>query len=367
MTSLAKRGNVYHYSATHAGNRYRLSLGTEDGQVAKKLAGKISFALYDGPKSEVWGALRQTLPAPSFQVLSSGAGVAVLPNLEEFENLFYEKLARREKLGEIAASTHDLYRNSARVFFNWLRGRKTRLMDNITPTVIDEYMIWRRAEVVKNPRGFSGSSLQTDSTTLSAVFNLALEGGVVRKNPVHPQPRVHPQETVHPFSKEELARLEAASLSNPYVHLVYKVFRFTGLRGSDAANLTWSGIDLATKTLRVQTKKRGNWVTIPLAQPLAEMLYDRFYYDRQPFPETHVLDGERHKLYRVIKDLGKKAGVLNTYPHRFRTTLGCQILEGGGSIFDVAKILGDTVSTVERHYAPFTDGMQNRVRNILEA
>jgi hypothetical protein len=34
--------------------------------------------------------------------------------------------------------------------------------------------------------------------------------------------------------------------------------------------------------------------------------------------------------------------------------------------YDVAKMLGDTIDTVERHYTPFVKELRDRVRNILE-
>jgi hypothetical protein len=34
--------------------------------------------------------------------------------------------------------------------------------------------------------------------------------------------------------------------------------------------------------------------------------------------------------------------------------------------YDVAKVLGDTIETVERHYTPFVPELSERVRLILE-
>jgi hypothetical protein len=42
------------------------------------------------------------------------------------------------------------------------------------------------------------------------------------------------------------------------------------------------------------------------------------------------------------------------------------MLKNDGTIYDVAKILGDTVETVEKHYAPFVKELRDRVRGILE-
>lgn len=42
------------------------------------------------------------------------------------------------------------------------------------------------------------------------------------------------------------------------------------------------------------------------------------------------------------------------------------ILHREGSLYDVAKMLGDTVETVERHYAPFVTELRERVRDLLQ-
>jgi hypothetical protein len=42
------------------------------------------------------------------------------------------------------------------------------------------------------------------------------------------------------------------------------------------------------------------------------------------------------------------------------------MLSRGGSPYDAAKMLGDTIDTVEKHYTPFVKELRDRVRNILE-
>jgi hypothetical protein len=38
----------------------------------------------------------------------------------------------------------------------------------------------------------------------------------------------------------------------------------------------------------------------------------------------------------------------------------------GATPYDVAKMLGDTIETIERHYTPFVKELRERVRSILE-
>ena len=42
------------------------------------------------------------------------------------------------------------------------------------------------------------------------------------------------------------------------------------------------------------------------------------------------------------------------------------MLARGASPYDVAKLLGDTVATVEKHYAPFVKELRDRARRFME-
>jgi site-specific recombinase XerD len=65
--------------------------------------------------------------------------------------------------------------------------------------------------------------------------------------------------------------------------------------------------------------------------------------------------------------LGRKAEVLDAHPHRFRDSFAVDLLARGASPYDVAKLLGDTVDTVEKHYAPFVRELRERARRIMES
>jgi hypothetical protein len=42
------------------------------------------------------------------------------------------------------------------------------------------------------------------------------------------------------------------------------------------------------------------------------------------------------------------------------------MLARGGSPYDVAKLLGDTIETIEKHYTPFVRELRERVRRLME-
>jgi integrase len=74
----------------------------------------------------------------------------------------------------------------------------------------------------------------------------------------------------------------------------------------------------------------------------------------------------RRRLYERMLGIGRRAGVLDAHPHRFRDTFAVDLLARGASPYDVAKLLGDTVGTVEKHYAPFVRELRERARGIME-
>lgn len=75
----------------------------------------------------------------------------------------------------------------------------------------------------------------------------------------------------------------------------------------------------------------------------------------------------RPRLYERILALGTRAGIAKAHPHRFRDTLAVDMLSRGASPYDVAKVLGDTIETVERHYTPFVKELRERVRTLLNS
>lgn len=364
MTTVLRRGQTFHYSETFSGRRCRFALGTSDRKSAQRLAGRINLAIAEGPESDKWSALRLVLPTASYRTLATGMEVKIAPDLAEFEILFKHQLDRREKLGEIAASTHGLYERAAETFFTWLAGQGVFTLKEIAPTLVEEYQVWRKEVLSSKPQSKNGVGLRTDNTVLAAIFELAMGERLLDKSPFKGRFRCYGDPRgAEPFTQTEMTKLEAAC-QEVDEELLFRIFKWTGLRGSDVADMTWGAFDLESGTLRWKTRKRGVWVTIPVAHDLlcALKLRPPSWRNDKVFPGA-----TRTKLYSIIRKLGDRAGVPNANPHRFRDTLAVDILAKGGTIYDVAKILGDHVSTVEKHYAPFTERLQERVRKILDS
>jgi integrase/recombinase XerD len=58
----------------------------------------------------------------------------------------------------------------------------------------------------------------------------------------------------------------------------------------------------------------------------------------------------RHGVLQLVKRLGKKAGVLNVHPHRFRHTFAVEFLPNGGNVFELQQLLDHSNLDMVKRY-----------------
>ena len=347
---ITRRGTKYHFDSVIAGTRYRCSLGTSDSKSAHRLANRVSFALADGPKSPVWSELKTALPVSSFKRLTNGVVPDGPKSLTALEQDFYEHNCRRQKLGQIGAEARKNYDRVTKTFFDRVLEAGLKTVEDLTPEVVESHLLWRKESI--QAKGGSGRGLVTDVVVLSALFNFAVEEGWVPKTPLRYKPTIPAvEQEVRPFTDEEMRALGSVQKTDEE-RAVFAVFKHTGLRCSDVASLLWSAFDFKECVLRWRTAKRGKLVEIPLGQGFKSVICP-WKVDGEP----RVFPGMTEaKLYRMVRKWGELAGVENAHPHRFRHSFACRLLSRGASLFDVAKLLGDTHQVVDRHYAKWTNG-----------
>ena len=144
------------------------------------------------------------------------------------------------------------------------------------------------------------------------------------------------------------------------------------MRGSDVVSLRWAEIDFQSAEITRLTLKRRKRVVIPMHSELSFALQAEFQR-RCPLPDDLVLLNPstrkpltRPKLYERMLALGRRAGVADAHPHRFRDTFCVDMLARGVNPYNVAKLVGITVEMLEKHYAPFIPELRERVRRALE-
>ena len=377
------RGDRYWIHGTVGGRFLRLPLGTANKDAARVTVDHVERALSEGQTSLRWPELKKLLPPRTFAALAKVANYceSLEPLVEtpaatwhDLETAFRTKMQQRILLGKLAESTNTRYEQTLRAFNAFLKESGVSDLPLMNRAFMERFKVWRLAKIQEKKFSRGGRGLSLDVAILHRVFAVAVECELVAKNPVmfEGRPGDSPEHGAQPFRGGQLAKLREAAKEDL---LAFLLLRWTGLRGSDAVRLTWDDIDFGAQEINRLTMKRKKRVVLPIPEELffaLEAERDR----RIPQPDERILinPGNRGKgqpmtrprLYQRMLALGKRAGVPDAHPHRYRDTFAVDMLVRGATPYDVAKLLGDTVDTVERHYAPFVKELRDRSRRLME-
>lgn len=145
--------------------------------------------------------------------------------------------------------------------------------------------------------------------------------------------------------------------------LLFHLLLQTGLRKVDAVDLRWSEVrnGFVIKTPRKTESRTGAVVKIPIQKKLQEAL-NAAEARRKPAENDHVLLNPNTKkpysesrLWHHLKIIGKRVGVENVSPHRFRGSFVHTCYLKGINAITIAKWIGDTVKTLLKHYTFFSE------------
>jgi integrase len=155
------------------------------------------------------------------------------------------------------------------------------------------------------------------------------------------------------------------------IHALIQIMRWSGLAIIDAVSLSKTRMiwDANHNTFRITTarQKTGTDVSVLLPPDVSAEL--RLMYDTHPeyvlFPSgMDWMDIAKTYTSRYIRPAFETAKIPcdgHMVSHRLRDTFAVDLLEKGVGIEAVAKALGDTVKTTEKHYAKWVKGRQNRL------
>ncbi|SPE45185.1 hypothetical protein SBA7_70012 [Candidatus Sulfotelmatobacter sp. SbA7] len=373
MLSIRRRGKSFHVDFRNGDFRLRGSLGTRNQDAAKKLGHQLERALSEGADSDLWPKLKQVVPPSTFTSFADVVGVKEerKPTWAELCETFKGYLKQRIAIEKLSQATEIRYAASIREFEIFLAEQDTSLLKDINEPLIERFKVWRLERIKKRKHSRGGTGLVLDVAILHRVFAIAIDREMIVKNPVRTEgrPGENPKTGAQPFSGDELSKLREHVGQDL---LTFLLLRWTGLRGSDAVRLTWGEVHLDRKEIERVTQKRKTRVILPIHSELMFLL-EAENERRRPRSSDFVLVNPasgnpmtRPRLYQRMLSLGRRAGVLNAHPHRFRDTLAVDLLARGASPYDVAKMLGDTIETVEKYYTPFVRELRERVRLFLE-
>lgn len=287
----------------------------------------------------------------------------------------------------LSTVTISWYESNLRLFLQWFRaelGHEPELTE-LAGDLIRKYLMQLRTQEQcfqdhpyhpEEQRTVSPRTIQAYYSSLSAFCNWAVREELLAVSPVRnvPRPKV-PRYLPDPFNEEEIRALLNAcktltDKSGVRMAAMLLCLLDTGMRVGELLSLKLPDVELDQGRARVMGKgskeryvyfgkstKRALWRYISLVRPEPRLKVENLFLSHDGRPLQYRRFADR------LQDLGKRAGVENVHPHRFRRTAAVQFLRNGGDIFSLQKLLGhESLEMVRRYVELATEDVANAHR-----
>lgn len=194
-------------------------------------------------------------------------------------------------------------------------------------------------------KGVSNRTLENYRSYLSSFYQWMTREDFIPKNPCEKiQPIKYKDEVKHPFNETELDALRGAC-KNERERAMVEVLISSGIRVEELSNINIFDVDLNRLSVHVRegkgSKERVTYITEVCAMHLRKYLASRRDTSQALFVSLRKKEQITPSGIRMIlHNLGKKAGVDNVHPHRFRRTFATNLAKRGMDIQTIAKLMG---------------------------
>ena len=203
--------------------------------------------------------------------------------------------------------------------------------------------------VMREQRGIRMSTMQTRLHYLSSFWDFLTTEELVHGNPVKKVGLLKLEKTIKkPYSAADMEALRT-SCSTLRDRALVEFLYSTGVRVSELVALNVGDIEMGSQELIVYgkgSKERKTYLTDSAKFYLRRYLQTRTAEDGiNDRPLFVTLDNPHDRLtvagvQYMLRQLGRRAGVENVHPHRFRRTIATDLLNRGMPIEQVKEFLG---------------------------
>lgn len=179
----------------------------------------------------------------------------------------------------------------------------------------------------------------------STFFGWCCDEDIIEKNPMRRIKAIKQQKVIkEPFSDVEMEKIRQSANKVRNRALVEFLYT-TGCRVSEVVGININHVDFS-KCAVVVTGKGNKQREVYITD--RAMYWLKMYLDGRRDNNIALFIGKGCKrlnkagIESVVKNIGKKAGISNVHPHRFRRTLATDLINKGMPIQEVQQLLGHT-------------------------
>jgi integrase len=214
----------------------------------------------------------------------------------------------------------------------------------------------------KKDRILSNATVVRYLASLSVCFSYGVQDlGWLERNPVKDVRKPTPERgRVRFLSEDEHAALLAAckDSSNSALYPIVILALSTGARMSEILGLTWKDIDFKSQMIRLENTKNGERRSVPLTGVAHELLIGlrkvRRIDSDYLFPRK---DGKKPvEIRKQWEKAVQRAGLKDFRFHDLRHTAASYLAMAGGSLLEIASILGHRKMDMTKRYSHLTEG-----------
>ena len=320
MASIFKRGKIWYISYIDlSGKRIKRSLGTTSKKLAELKLKEVELALAKGK-----------------------LGFAIDIPLGEFSKKYLE--------WSKTTKSENTYKTDIKAIKDLIEyfGEKIKL-SQIKLSKLEGWKIW-----LVDVKGYSKVTANVRIRHIKSMFSKALEWQYLEENPAEKLKQYKVPKGKPDFLTEQEVKKLFSVIENKTHLAVFSLLYFTGMRLSEAVNLTWEDVDLEEGFIRVRSKK--DWHTKNYKEryiPIHRKLYEHLYHLKE-VSKDKVVPLKYRYIQELFQKYSQKAGVKAT-PHILRHSIATAMASKGVSLQAIKDILGHSDYSTTLIYAKMTD------------
>src|SRR5712692_9200238 len=243
-----------------------------------------------------------------------------------------------------------------------------RTFNQISPLVIEKFKKQRRESVTRYERQRAPASVNRELATLSRIFSLAIDNGIVETNSCRKVRKLRENNERKRYLTQDEERRLMAALTARRAHLRPLILLAinTGMRRGELLSLEWRNVDFQRGVIHVTNTKTGRDRDVPMNSEVRSILLelqrqgkDAAFVFRSRKTGVNLTD-VKHGFNGACED----AGIDDFRFHDLRHTAGTRLADAGADAFTIAEILGHATLQMTKRYTHATD---ERKRQAVEA